>query len=570
MKRLLPILPCILSSLAASAQVTTLVDLDGGTYTATTLSGGAGNFTNSDFDRDGTADDSGKARTFAGSVADSSYVMDGRGSVANLDSATQANWSLFRFLGGTGSNNSIAFRPTSDTDPSTSMAYSAWTSFESSGWLASTAGTGPTGLSLSMDVNNVIVDSTVRFFIKADGEEYVSATFWTGDVTGATIPDVSAELWYVLDAFDIDDLLANTSGSAVLGSTFTNITAVGVQTELVGFDGTVSSTSIGINVDNFVVTAEPLPFTVAAFGESVNYTTSGRALRLVDGSNATASDINRPFSATAPMQPLPGSDPGSPEFFGGWGFADGTGENFASPTTFVNDNALSGGFDGPWFSLAPVATVPETFGFLILFDVNVIDYQTLESFVFAASRTIGAGQSAAARAVVRVGGNYYIGSNETIFNSTYEEYPLDFINLESYDPVTDIVYTAGTPSTLNDTDQVDAVGVYFERRWTESYDPAGGNINFGVGKILVIGFDGDAPEPPPAPTVRILEDSGSIVILTSTQAGTTYQLQKSDTGLSGFADVPGQSTLGDGNEYPFVESLPAAGQKAFYQVRTDP
>ncbi|MGC9451343.1 MAG: PEP-CTERM sorting domain-containing protein [Oceanipulchritudo sp.] len=263
MNKLLPALLGLSISLAASAQITTLIDLDGGTYTPTTLSGGAGSFTNSDFDRDGTADDSGKARSFAGSVTGSSYVMDGRGSVANLDSATQANWSDFRFTGGAGSNNSIAFRPTSVTDPSTSMAYSAWTSFESSGWLASTTGTGPSGLSLSMDVNNIIVDSTVRFFIKADGEEYVSSTSWTGDVTGATIADVSAESWYVLDAFDIDDLLANTSGSAVLGSTFTNITAVGVQTELVGFDGTVSSTSIGINVDSFVVTAVPEPSTYA-------------------------------------------------------------------------------------------------------------------------------------------------------------------------------------------------------------------------------------------------------------------------------------------------------------------
>jgi hypothetical protein len=247
--------------LVGNAQV--IVNLDGGTYTATTLSGGAGNFTNSDFDRDGTADDSGKARSFAGSVTGSSYVMDGRGSVANLDSATQANWSLFRFLGGAGANNSIAFRPTSDTGASTSMAYSGWASFESTGWSASTTGTGPSGLSLSMDVNNLELDSTARFFIKADGEEYVSSTSWTGDVTGATIADVSAESWYVLDAFDIDDLLANTSGSAVLGSTFTNITAVGVQTELVGFDGTVSSTSIGINVDSFVVTAVPEPSTYA-------------------------------------------------------------------------------------------------------------------------------------------------------------------------------------------------------------------------------------------------------------------------------------------------------------------
>jgi hypothetical protein len=165
-------------SLAGNAQV--IVNLDGGIYTATTLISGAGNFTSADFDRDGNFDDSGKARTFAGSVTGSSIVMDGRGNVANLDSTTQANWPLFRFLGGEGSDNSIWFRPTSATGASVSKAYSGWASFESSGWSAFTTGTGPSGL--SMDVNNLELNSTVRFLVVADPNHYVSATSWTGDV----------------------------------------------------------------------------------------------------------------------------------------------------------------------------------------------------------------------------------------------------------------------------------------------------------------------------------------------------------------------------------------------------
>ncbi|MGC9451289.1 MAG: hypothetical protein ACP5I4_07565 [Oceanipulchritudo sp.] len=393
------------------------------------------------------------------------------------------------------------------------------------------------------------------FEMSSDGRELSISATLSSDVyhlLPAEEPatwDISTSFLYGVARTPVDFLVLDTAGSS---NRFT-----------------IDEIRLGTQYADVVLAGADVP--VAGYGESAAYTaTTSRSLRLVDGTAAVESDIDRPFSATAPMEPDPGLDPGTPEFFGGWGYADGTGESFDFPPQVNNDSPFGGGFDAVYFPLNSVAGVAENFGYLMMFDATALEYQYLNSFVFAATRSIGQGQ-AVARSVVRVGGNYYIGSNETIFSNVYQDLSLDFVNLESYDPASAIVPGTGTPAVLNDTDLVDAVGVYFERRWPDTVET--GNAWIGIGKILVTSKMGEA-KPIPVPSVYMFEDSGSLVIASSTLPAASlvnYQLQKSGNDLSGFTDVVGEvQPADDSGQVFFVQPLPAAGEKVFYQVEAKP
>jgi hypothetical protein len=89
-------------------------------------------------------------------------------------------------------------------------------------------------------------------------------------------------------------------------------------------------------------------------------------------------------------------------------------------------------------------------------------YSNLESYSVSALRV---GLTAFLRPVVKSGGNYFIGSVETLIGTSYPASPttLDFesVNWLEYNPLTSIADTSGSSATLNDTDQIGWVGFYF-------------------------------------------------------------------------------------------------------------
>lgn len=228
---------------------------------------------------------------------------------------------------------------------------------------------------------------------------------------------------------------------------------------------------------------------IYAYGPSTDYTTSGRSLKMTNGTtNATNADFSRGFS-TNQMQPDWGLDPGGPAFFGGWEATGSLAQAMDFSPQVANNQALAGGNDGPYFTLNNTTGTTGQFAFLMMGVTAATDFGNLDTFTLQAIRDTGSGKSAIAHAVIRVGTDYFVadttsnnvGSDSAAFN-------LETTDWNAYDPTTAIA-AIGADATLNPTDQVDAVGFLLFLNAADTL--ADGNFRVGVGEFAVTAV----PEP---------------------------------------------------------------------------
>lgn len=227
---------------------------------------------------------------------------------------------------------------------------------------------------------------------------------------------------------------------------------------------------------------------IYAYGPSTDYTTSGRELRLADGTtDAGAANFTRAFS-TNQMQPDWGSDPGGPSFFGGWQATGSLAQNMDFVPQVANDISFAGGNDGPYFTLNNTTGSTGQFAFLMMGTTAATDFGDLDTFTLQATRDTGSGKSAIAHAVIRVGSSYYVAdtaSNNVGSGTT--AFTLATTDWNAYDPAS--IATIGADATLNPTDQVDAVGFVLFLNAADTV--ATGNFRVGVGEFAVTAV----PEP---------------------------------------------------------------------------
>lgn len=229
--------------------------------------------------------------------------------------------------------------------------------------------------------------------------------------------------------------------------------------------------------------------TIYEFGPSTDYVTSGRALKLADGTtDAGVSDFTRAFS-TNQMQPDWGTDPGGPAFFGGWEATGSLAQNMDFVPQVANDVNFAGDNDGPYFTLNNTTGSAGSLAFLMMGTTAATNLGDLSSLSLGASRSTGTGNSAAARAVIRIGSSYYVGNdNGNNVGSTYAATSLGITSWFSYTPGSSIS-SIGSSASLLSTDQVDAVDFLLFRNVTS--DAPTGNVRVGVGEFVATAV----PEP---------------------------------------------------------------------------
>jgi hypothetical protein len=223
-------------------------------------------------------------------------------------------------------------------------------------------------------------------------------------------------------------------------------------------------------------------------GPSTEYTDSGRSLRAVDGSTAvTTNDWNRAFSTTN-LNQLSSNYTG-PTFWGGYETTGSLAQTMDfTPQVASNQSAYAGGFDGPYFTLNNTTGSAGSHAFLMMGTTASTDLSDLSSFSIGAQRSTGAGNAAAAHAVIRIGSSYYVSGTGTSVGSSYVVQSLALSNWSTYDPATSIS-TIGIAASLNPTDQVDAVGFLLFRTVTDA-SPTG-DVRYGVGQFTATAV----PEP---------------------------------------------------------------------------
>ncbi|MGC9452736.1 MAG: hypothetical protein ACP5I4_14955 [Oceanipulchritudo sp.] len=302
--------------------------------------------------------------------------------------------------------------------------------------------------------------------------------------------------------------------------------------------------------------------TLFSYGESTDYVTSTNFLSMLDGTtDAGVNDFNRAFSATVNMSPeAPGY--AGPAFFGGWETSGSLAQAMDFGPYIRNDWVQTGGFDGIFFDLNHSAFQEGRAAFVLMGDTVPTNLSDLLAFSVSAGRNSGTGNFMLVRAVIRVAGNYYIGSTESSIPGAYTNVSLDLSSWKHYYPATTMLDFSTPPATLAGTAQVDAVGVVLYRG-VETTTGVQDDVWMTFGKFVATATS--AVEPP-VPVLSTSTSGGNLVITVPSESGFDYQLETATSSLGGWTDVPGEVQPGNDGDLTFTQPLPASGAKDFYRV----
>ncbi|MFA5629753.1 MAG: hypothetical protein WC958_05880 [Dehalococcoidales bacterium] len=194
---------------------------------------------------------------------------------------------------------------------------------------------------------------------------------------------------------------------------------------------------------------------IFSYGPS-NYVSSGERLLDENGVIVTTSTTARAYSETQKLSP----DYSGPVFFGGWEPSAAL-----SPANgacqIQNDTASGNDLDPIMFRFVNQSGAPQTSSILLTSKLSeAVSFEHLDSFSFSAYQNSLASY---ARAVIKIGDNYYISATSTVIPTDYPAVPvsIDITNWIAYDPLTSIADISGTAVALNADDKVGWVGFHF-------------------------------------------------------------------------------------------------------------
>ncbi|MFA5689906.1 MAG: hypothetical protein WC959_12335, partial [Kiritimatiellales bacterium] len=184
-----------------------------------------------------------------------------------------------------------------------------------------------------------------------------------------------------------------------------------------------------------------------------NYVGSGRNLLDENGAAVTVSTTARTYSETQKLSP----DYPGPVFFGGWEPSAALSSANGS-CQIQNDTASGNNLDPIMFRFVNQSGASQTASILLTSKLSeAVSFEHLDSFSFSARRS---SLTSYARAVIKIGDNYYISATSTIIPVDYPAAPvsIDITNWIAYDPLTSIADISGTAVALNADDKVGWVG----------------------------------------------------------------------------------------------------------------
>jgi hypothetical protein len=231
---------------------------------------------------------------------------------------------------------------------------------------------------------------------------------------------------------------------------------------------------------------------VFEFGQSTTLVTATQDLRNPDGTNWN-SGSGRAFSETAPFSPASTVYTG-PTFFGGASATLTNGSVRHDLTGFSNNAGTGpigvslGNLDAITFSTnQTTASNAQSLNLLVLTS-TLIDVSSSDAWAFRAARTSGTGQSASARAVMKIGSQYYVSNTSVSVLSSLPGSDLSLGNLttqtwSTYDPSTNLAYVSN--ATLSPVlDNLSFAGFLFNKAYS------GGAVNpngIGVTRLVING-----------------------------------------------------------------------------------